>query len=288
VVVFLLFDIGVISYIYFVKSKTIPATKQGSPIQIKTIIPTSENIGTVGAETLYGSDANFVLSTSFETYLTKKLEKAQLVELVKKKLIEDSVTLQANAKESNISLPSTIFNSPDKDEWQRQSAVQKIRDTKKEKAQIVLGGMISMWFHNVKPPKIPLAQADQITKSKMESISTKLKNGSLTFANAAREIASDTSLAPIDPNYKGNASGGFYGSSSETLTSFPELDAHIRKLKSGETSAVIRIPGTGPYTPDTKEGFYTIVKIYTIKNADGMSFESWLEEAMTHYPVRLN
>lgn len=243
-------------------------------------------VAKVGNETLYGNDLNYVLAVNFpDQYQNPNISDSQLKQLGLPLLASQSALLQlANQISPATQINSGVYNSDQKDIWARAQLVQKLTEAYQSQELHFTGKMLTIWYHNVRLPSIPLAQAQQLAKSKIDSLYTRIKSHTLTIDSAANQIRSDSELAKIDPNYKGNALTVFDGATqSNPPFTFSELNQALFQLKSGELSTVIKVPTTA--TKSTDEEFYAIIQVDKVTNTRNQTLDEWLSENIQKYPI---
>ena len=205
----------------------------------------------VGEEKLYGCDLNalFVL-LAFDSYISPasvRSDDPQLTEAVDG-LVADSGLLQEAQKLQLVELNDLFYNSPTKNTLERFAQLKKIRreyDLKLEKT--VDFEALVIYFHNQIDPKIPVAEAKQVAKIKMDLLHDRLKKGEITMEEAGTEIKNDNitgdttgvSLANLDLVFADNA---YVRQEQHKFDSAffkdTRLDDVLRELPEGEMSAV--------------------------------------------------
>ncbi|MBN2015290.1 hypothetical protein JW766_00455 [Candidatus Dojkabacteria bacterium] len=216
----------------------------------------------VGAESLYGCDLNalFVIY-DLPTYISTQPIGPQDPNLnaVLNELITDSGLLQKAAEMDIITLDETFFNSPSKDMFERFSKV--------ETARVAIGDQfvkrvdfeaVVIYFHNEYDPQIPLEQAKEAAKTKMDILYGRLETGEITMRQAGEEIINDNiqgdttgvSLTQLDRLYKENAYIEVIGHEfGERIFKDEVYDEELRSLGEGQMSTV-RLCKDYKFTPE--------------------------------------
>ena len=132
----------------------------------------------------------------------------------------------------------------------------------KEQVSYLSGEAVTIYFLNMEIPKIGTEAAKQKTRTIIQEIYEKVKNGTYTMKQAGDAIAAMTDLGEIDSAYKSNA---YYKFEHKTPTSplflDDEISEKVRQLDIGELSEIL----TGKEGQDKHEIYYMFVKL-TDKN----------------------
>jgi len=205
----------------------------------------------VGEETLYGCDLNviFVLH-DFEHYITTEAIGPQDANLnaILDELITQSGLLQKSKELGYIQLDETFFDNPDKDQLKRLEQVSFAREKIGDLfVKTVDFEAIVIYFHNQRTPDIPLEQAQQAAKAKMDILYERLQRGEITMQQAGEEIAADdiigdttgVSLDDLDPIYGENAYIKIVGHQfDQQIFVDPTYDEELKSLGEGQMSTV--------------------------------------------------
>lgn len=221
-------------------------TDEGGRYECDTVI-----MDNVGDETLYGCDLNVVFVIhDFQTYTSSEAINAQNSGLntVLDELITQSGLLQKAAELDVFSLDSTFFNAPTKDHIKRLDRVSLARD---EIGDLFIKTVdfeaIVIYFHNQKDPLIPIGQAQQAAKNKMDLLYARLQNGEITMEQAGEEISSDNitgdttgvSLSDLDPVFGLNAYMKITGHQfDQQIFVDSTYDEELKSLGEGQISTV--------------------------------------------------
>jgi hypothetical protein len=257
--------------------------------EVKNKFVSAQQMAKVGEETIYGEDLNYILENEYPADFASK--SADMEMLKKKSLltaIDDSVILQSGQKAGFIKLTPDIFNNINKEYTLRNKTVKELTAKFKAKEEKISGGMISIWFHNVSLPSIPLDEAEKLAKTKIEKVYIDIKSGKITFKEGGKAVQNDTELIKIDKNYKGNAIYEFSERiSSQATFIYSDMETALWSLKEEEMSPVIRHPKEGIPLGSQQEEFYAIIKVYKRENLGQGSFWDWLEKEKEQYVITL-
>lgn len=194
--------------------------------------PASSQILRVGEESIFQGDLDYELAN----YPSTPGSDSQAI--IRKKLINDSITLQAAAAEKWVTLTDSIYNSPTKDYPQRLQAIANIRNKVDQLSTNVEGAVISVWFMNVSPGPIGYEAGKQLAYQKISSVYTQAKEGKLTLKQVGEQLAADTELAQVDPSYKVNAYIDFKSNINQEITFDPQFDQLLRSLNPGQLTDI--------------------------------------------------
>ena len=247
--------------------------------------PSGEKVAQVGQEIIYGRDLNYIL---YEEFPQDFFSPSASISAVKQKslitAINDSVLLQSEAKEGLINLTPVIFNNLNKNQQLRKKKVQEITKRRMATEEKISGAAISIWYHNVQPPSIPIYEAEKLAKSKIQEVYNDIKQGKITFQEGGEIVRNDSELAKIDPSFRGNAYMGFDDlSPPQQPFTYKALNQAVSSLKEGEISNILKIVSPNDKNPD--EEFYAFVKIFKRTNRGSGNFFSWLEKEKKSYEI---
>lgn len=259
-------------------------------------VPT-EVVGKVGEETVYGDDLNYKLYATYpnDRDMTPQ-EAAGMKDQLFQDVATDSALLQAAQSQGVVKVDQELINNPAKDQLKRALTVQNIRNEIKDNSTNYDYSSISIWFYNMIRPSIPVVQAEQTAKSKMDSIYARLQSGEINMKQAGDLIKADTSLARLDTNYQGNAYSEAKGVAPGTgPTAFEEIDSVALSLEEGQISPIIKIVKTGeaatlnnlPYDStgelNANEQFYAVIKLEKINQGKYPGLKQWTQQALSQY-----
>lgn len=249
--------------------------------------PQDLKIATVGEETIYGRDLNYISFTKYyPDFLSNKISLETLKDKILPIAINQSILLQTDKKEQNSDLPRIIFDNPQKDLFERDKAVLEIENRRIDEEEKISGAFISIWFHNVRNPSIPLEEAKSLASSKIQKVYDSIKGGSITFEEGGQMIKNDGELATIDINYKGNA---YFEFSDKTLGKnvfvYKVLNDLLWKLSEGEMTEVFQYPDPSIPLGTEEEEFYGIIKVTKRTNPGNGSYADWLKKEKEKYEI---
>lgn len=233
----------------------------------------------VGEELLYESDLNYELSY-YPPSNTGEPE-----EILRNKMIEDSVILQAAAAEKLVELDETIYNSPDKDYAKRIQVVMDLRDQIDQKATELEGEVISIWFHNMKPGSAGYDKAKQTALQEMNTILVDLKANKITMKQAGDRIKNNQNLAQVDSSWRANAYFDFAVMDNQKITYSPEIDKEIYTLNKGQISPLLIGKDHDPKTNTKIDAVYMIAQITDRSTSQVISYDDWLADKKKAYEV---
>lgn len=242
----------------------------------------------VGEELIYKKDLDYQLATYFPQVNPAKQQEA----LTKSfdKLINDSIILQEAKKENLIQVPKDAYNNPNKNLFSRNQAVASAEAKLSEKLiGKISGEAVSIWFNNASwpAPKIGIEAAKKIAREKIENIYADLKTGKLSFIEAGQKIASDKSLAEIDPSYKGNSYYPFNNySRNQPIVIDPQINKLIWTLKQGEISEIVIANDFNGKDSKPYEAMFKIVKVNKRTGSEFIDFTSWLAAQRSKYEIK--
>jgi len=257
------------------------ATDMSRPWNNSPIFPPNSVVATVGAENIYGDDLNYILETNYpdatESAAVLKDEALELAAV-------ESAILQQAQQDGLVSLKAELFNAVYKDQSAREDELRKVRQQVREKSDKFTTSAVSVWFYNVDPPTVSVAQAEQIARTKLTQIYGQLQNSSLTMVQAGEAIKKDAKLARVDRNYDGNA----YTISADwdrdnPAFTFNELTDAVYNLKEGQMTPVTKVSDV---RPNHREEFFVIIKMEKRFDGQFRSLGEWTRMAETAYSLK--
>lgn len=233
----------------------------------------------VGDEYLYEADLNYELAY----YPTSNDGTAE--DILTKKLIDDSIILQGAAEEGLIKLDNTIYNSPDKDYQKRIDTVMDLKEKLDQKATVLEGSVIAIWFHNMQPGSVGYEKGKQIASTEISRLQKAVKDGSITMLQAGTQLKNNAQLAQVDPSYRANAYFEFAVSDNQKITYSPTIDQQIYQLNKGDVSAVLTGKDRDPETNAMIDAVYMVAQVTDRGTSNVTSYENWLVEKRKTYEV---
>lgn len=295
IMIFFLLLVLIIAALYFLKNSLLKPSslpKVGDTSQVfryQAKKDPSSPILKVGEEILYQKDFDYILNL----YYPNEVKDNQITEEVVKKvldiLIADSVTLQEGQKNGYISLNDTVFNSAIKDMFARNTLIEAAKQKMNvEQVARISGEIISMWFNNetsYPPPSIGIEAAKIKVKEKMDLYYQDVKSNQLSMYQAAQKIRADTTLASIDPSYKGNAYRQFTNIDlSQSIFKDKEVEQLVWKMQEGEVSPVLLVRDfKNDKTPF--EAYFAVVKITAKTTPPSTTFDNLLTSLRDKYEI---
>jgi len=241
-------------------------------------------VATVGSETIYGDDLNYVLAKNYLKSTGNKTNE-ELKELALDIVAKESALLQAANDEGSIELTEEIFNNPNKNQIERKKKVEEIRDAIENNAEKFTTSAIAIWYYDMDKPFIPEVQARQIARTKITQYHSQIKAGEISMEEAGEAVKKDASLRKQDINYEGNA----YvlnkdWNSDEPPFTFQTLNETALNLEEGQVSEVIEIIREKPLI----EKFFIIIKMEKRQQGNNVVISEWTKDALERYPLNVN
>lgn len=260
-------------------------------VVVDDFFKTDSALLTVGDETIYGNEANYVAKT-FYLQESRGISKAELLKKITPDLVERSLILQETSKANYLNLDASIFNSPTLDVNKRAQIIVEARRFLERQGKKMNASAITIWYYNMDPPKISVEEARRIALAKISKLQADVKSKKITMKQAGELIKADNSLSQLSPLYKNNAYDVLEVFSVKNPPfGFKELDEAIVKMKEGEVSGVIEVvsktqirgQNNTPMTLD--ERFFAVLKVEAVFNSNNESFEDWLEKKKSEIKV---
>lgn len=239
-------------------------------------------IATVGSEKIYGEDLKYKKSQVAPQMLSAELE-AELFE----RLIDESIILQAGAEADYINLSEAVFNTPLKDQQQRQKLITQVTDMVNQRTSYKKGAFVSIWFMNEDPGPIGYEEGKRVALEKISALHAAVENGSMTIKQAGEAIRNDSSLAQLDSSYKSNAYSEFDTSLKDKISFSDEFNQEFVNLSNNQVTDVIAIqdhPAGDPEQPKI-DALYAFGQVTEVKTEGPPSFSTWLEGARNNYEI---
>lgn len=269
-------------------TKTNPAgTEQPSlsvtPVSFKptgtAVAPMQGAIAKVGDEYLYDADLNYELTY----YPAADPQGAR--EIVTAKMIEDSVILQGAAADGMIRLDPTIYNSREKDYAKRIETVKQLKDQLDQKATVLEGSVISIWFNNMGPGAIGYDKGKSMALAEITRLQKDLADKKISMDQAGYQIKNNLDLAQLDSSYRANAIFSFSVDNDQKITYNPDIDKQIYALNQGDISGVLTGKDLDPKTGQSVDAVYMVAQVTKRGKTTVTSYDKWLEEKSKAYPV---
>lgn len=241
--------------------------------------PVDGAIMKVGDEYIYDSDFNYEL-----TYYPAE-DPGAAEEILKNKMIQDSVILQGAQAEGLITLDSSIYNSRNKDYPKRIEAVMQLKDKLDQKATALEGSVISIWFNNMGAGNAGYEKGKQTALTEITRLQKDLKDKKISMEQAGFQIKNNTTLAAVDSSYRANAIFNFSVSDNQKITYSPDIDKQIYQLNQGDISAVLTGKDLDPTTGQIIDSVYMVVQVSKRATTTVTSYDKWLEEKTKVYAV---
>lgn len=235
-------------------------------------------IAKVGNEILYRKD----LDTELQNYPPEIKNRETLL---RDKLVEDSITLQAGAQEGLTQLNTTVFNSPNKDYAKRIQAVEEVKEKLANQNASIKGAIVSIWFNNIVPGPIGYEKGKQLAFATISKLYNQVRTNQITIQEAGKAIKNDPSLAQVDPVYKDNAITTFTASAGKSITFDKTFDDTLRNTKPGDITPLYLAKDKN-YKGQIVDAVYMFGQV-TEKKADGkdMTFGQWYDQNKNKYPM---
>lgn len=200
-------------------------------------------------------------------------------------LLEQTIVLEEAKKRNLLTVPEETF-SPNKNQLEYNTTYQKAKDLILNDVKHVSVEGVFIWF-NVDNPDlaVPISQAKDITRRKMEAIRTDLIEGAITMTQAGERIKQDESLAAFDSIYKTNAYAKYPPRNElQPIDSnlSEEDNTRLWELKTGDISPLLLGLNTMNTEVSPKEGFWAVYHILE-KSGSISSYDQWLNEKINAY-----
>jgi hypothetical protein len=251
-------------------------SENGTPT---TSSPVDGAIMKVGDEYIYETDFNYEL-----TYYPSE-DPGSAEEILKNKMIQDSIILQGAQADGQISLDSTIYNSREKDYPKRIEAVMQLKDKLDQKATALEGSVISIWFNNMGAGTTGYEKGKKTALTEITRLQKDIKDKKISMEQAGFQIKNNASLAAVDSSYRANAIFNFSVSDNQKITYSPDIDRQIYLLNQGDTSSVLTGKDLDPATNQMIDSVYMVAQISKRATTTVTSYDKWLEEKTKAYAV---
>ncbi len=249
-------------------------------VNLRTSSPPSKGvIAKVGEELIYESDLNYELS------FYPASNDGEPETILFKKLIEDSVLLQAAQDEGYTTLDSSIFNSPTKDYAKRIETVMRLKDEIEQKTSTFEGSVIAIWFHNQTPGSVGYERGKQIAQQEMNTLLTELSANRITMQQAGERIRANQNLAQVDSSWKANAFFDFAVPFGGKITYSKEIDRRIFNVDEGQLSGIITGKDLDPQTGKQIDAVYMIAEVTKQGDRAAVSYDKWFTAKLKEYEV---
>lgn len=244
-------------------------------------------IQTYGENTFSPRDINYMVKFQYPSKTASTLTSDER-EVMRNFLLEQSIVLEEAKKRNLLTVPESIF-APDKNQQEYNETYSRAKELlEKDVLQMTVEGVF-IWFNVGNPePPMPITQAKEKTRQKMEAIRSDLVSGKITMIEAGERIKQDESLYALDPVYKSNAYAKYPSRDATTPldSNLKEEDnAKLWKLNTGEFSPLL----LGLYRPTIEEepedGFWAIYRVVE-KTGTISSYDEWLNEKMKTYEAK--
>ncbi|MBI2616543.1 hypothetical protein HYW55_00215 [Candidatus Gottesmanbacteria bacterium] len=204
---------------------------------------------------------------------------------VQKFLIEQTVVLEEAKNKNLMPIDERIF-APNKNQQEYNKAYERAKELILNDVQQMTVEGVFIWFNVGNPePPVPLSQAKEITRQKMEAIRADIVAGRITMEEAGERIRKDESLSQFDSIYKSNAYAKYPSRDATTSidSNLSEADnVRLWQLSPSEFSPLM----LGLYRPsideDPEEGFWGIYHVLD-KSGTITSYDDWLNEKIQEY-----
>ncbi len=250
-----------------------------SVLQPNVVNPADKIILKVGEENIYEKD----LDTELAYFPGKKTLTTK--ERLLKKLIKDSIVLQAAKTDGLITLSDSVFNSLNKNYLQRVQLVSSVTQLIENKQKSLSGNIISIWFDNTQPGPAGYNKGKEIALQKITQLQAAVKNKQITIEQAGQQIIQDTNLAQVDPSYAANAILPFSVNTTDKISFDPTFDAKLRSLPASGVSDVYLIKDKDN-TGNLVDAVYMFGQVLDRKSGSaGGDFDTWYAQKVSNYAI---
>lgn len=251
-------------------------SENGTPT---TSSPVDGAIMKVGDEYIYETDFNYEL-----TYYPAE-DPGSAEEILKNKMIEDSIILQGAQADGLVSLDPSIYNSREKNYAKRIETIMQLKDKLDQKATALEGSVISIWFNNMGAGNAGYEKGKQSALAEITRLQKDIKDKKISMEQAGFQIKNNTTLAAVDSSYRANAIFSFSVSDNQKITYSPDIDKQIYLLNQGDTSAVLTGKDLDPVTNQMIDSVYMVAQISKRATTTVTSYYKWLEQKTKAYAV---
>lgn len=257
---------------------------QGNPQENQKSPPPAPGvIATVGEEYIYQSDLDDLLSSYPPTLRTSEEGKKAALQF----LTEESITLQAGAKEEIINLSPSFYNSSSKDRTLRAQQAERVRTVLESNTGKISGSVFSIWFfNNNQAGSAGYEEGKKIAFQKITQYRQQMISERLSPDELAARIKADTDLAKLDFVYKQNAIYTFENVGQDDEITIDEgFDKEIRKLKVNQVGNIYL--AKAPYQGAERDALYMFAYVTKNETSDVpyRSVEEWLQLQKKNYAV---
>lgn len=284
-VILLLFVVALTIFQHLAKNQTVADLKNRVGLKFSSQKQQQEQhnavLFIVGEEAIYQAD--FEQETKmYPSVITSEIEAA-----LQEKLQDDSILLQEAGKQGLLVLESSFYNSPTKDYQTRLEKVALARNQLlNDNLQAQEGELVAIWFYNTEPAPMGYEAGKKVAFQKISALHKQVSTGEITMKEAGERIASDTSLAQVDPAYKTNAYDSFALVPGKKVVFEDTADQIIRTTKPGELTDVLVISDTVGENNTAQEALYLFAKIGNTTTADPTAIDAWLETVRPNYAIK--
>lgn len=237
----------------------------------------------VGEEVIYQRDFEYEVS------MYPVIPGVNIEEIVRNKLIEDSVVIQAGAAAGWTVLDETVFNSMEKNYEKRMKLVADLKERIQEDSIAnISGSVVSVWFMNTRPGPIGYEAGKELAERKIKAVHERVKSGEISMEQAGAVLAADSSLAQVDAAYDSNAFFPFSHEMNKKIVFDDEFDAYLKTLPPGEISEIVLVQAyEGNDQTVKKDAVYMFGTVTSRRAADGMAtYLEWLAQQKQIYAVQ--
>ncbi|KKS97655.1 MAG: hypothetical protein UV73_C0006G0009 [Candidatus Gottesmanbacteria bacterium GW2011_GWA2_43_14] len=212
-------------------------------------------VATVGQERIFQKDLDSEISLYPPQY------SPDIRKILIDKISEDSTLLQKAAKEGDVVLDETVFDTVDKDYSKRLELVKEVKGIFDSRQNSLSGTIISIWFYNEKIGPLGYEKGKQLAFQKIDALQRNVKNGNLTLEEAVDIIKNDRELEQIDKSYKSNASFRFDVREGQKISLDPGFDSQLWQLSDGDVSDVFLAKDIPEYDAPAVDAVYMFARI---------------------------
>ncbi|MCR4263903.1 MAG: hypothetical protein NUV98_04265 [Candidatus Roizmanbacteria bacterium] len=262
IIVLILFLFGIAGMLFYFMS---PASRVRSTAILK-----------VGDETLYTEDTHHAKTK------IPQLSDAEVLDMI----VRDSVILQSGEERGYVTLNSSVFNNTLKNMGKRDELVDEVKQ--KYTASVeerISGTVITVWFAHPGVEAAEIAQRKDRAYDIIKPYFDAVGNNTMSLAEVAEELRTNTELATLDPAYETNTSFSFYTKPATVqIVSDTDFDQHLKQLPLN-TLSDLSVGHVSLGTGELVEAVYLFGMLTDRQQTEPIPFEAWVQAERNQYTI---
>jgi hypothetical protein len=245
---------------------------------------------TVGKEKIYQKDYDVEYK---EFQVGNKNISSGIKTIILEKMIRDSLILQLAMKEKIVQqLPLNVYNSPDKDYYQRVRQVEALEIALQKKFTVSSSGTVfTVFIYNLEIGAYPYAQAKKIAYEKIKLVRDRLVAKEINLEQAKDILTKDEELKKIDSARETNVYFDFNTSRGNGISLWKEFDDMLLKTPKNEYTPIYAgkdyiIADNGK--SENKEVIYMFGYIKDNQMNGSNNIDTYINENKKHYEIIFN